>query len=56
MHSDEQIIKEAPKHYDRYKTHAIARQWPIPPYEEWLPVFLKVWGVDVPRETQERME
>jgi len=51
MHSDEQIINDAPKHYDRYKTHALARNWPIPPYEEWLPVYLKVWGVDIPRET-----
>lgn len=56
MTSDERIIADAPKHYDRYKTHAIARQWPIPPYEDWLPIFLQVYGVKqsivkVPRET-----
>lgn len=56
MTPDERIIANAPKHYDRYKAHAIARQWPIPPYEDWLPGFLQVYGVaqpivDVSRET-----
>lgn len=41
----ERILNEAPKRYEHYKIHAIARQWPIPAYEDWLPIYLKVWGV-----------
>jgi hypothetical protein len=56
MLSSDYASRNPQLHYDRYKTYAIARGWPIPPYEEWLPIWLKVWGEDVPRETQEKKQ